>query len=130
MDHIQYEIDEVEPKMAHCHCSMCRKFHGASFLTFAEVKTDDFRWLKGKELLVNYVASNGTVRQFCCVCGSSMTFKSAHSTGNSIEIALGTLDSNFDQQPDAHIHVDSKAKWVNICDDLPKFAKDQDGKRI
>ena len=34
---IQYEIDKVEPKMAHCHCSMCRKFHGAAFSTFAEV---------------------------------------------------------------------------------------------
>jgi len=127
---IQYEIDEVEPKMAHCHCSMCQKFHGAAFSTFAEVKIDKFHWLKGKELLVDYVASNGTVRQFCRVCGSSMTFKSAHSTENYIEIALGTLDSNLDLQPDAHIHVDSKAKWINICDDLPQFAKDRNGKRI
>jgi len=127
---IQYEIDKVEPKMAHCHCSMCRKFHGAAFSTFVEVKTDDLRWLKGQELLVGYIASNGTVRQFCSVCGSSMTFNSAHSTGNSIAIALGTLDSDFDFQPDAHIHVDSKAKWINICDDLPQFAKERDEKLI
>ena len=27
---------------------------------------------------------------------------------------------------DAHIHIDSKAKWINIFDDLPQFAKDRD----
>jgi len=107
---------------------MCQKFHGAAFSTFAEVKIDKFHWLKGEELLVDYIASNETVRQFCGVCGSSMTFRSAHSTGNPIEIALGTLDSDFDLQPDAHIHVDSKAKWINICDDLPQFAKGRDEK--
>jgi len=109
---IQFEIDKVEPKMAHCHCSMCRKFHGAAFSTFAEVKIDNFRWLKGMGLLVDYIAGNGTVRQFCGVCGSSMTFKSAQRTGSSVEIALalGTLDSDFDLQVDAHIHVDSKAR--------------------
>ena len=57
-----------------------------------------------------------------------MTFKSAESTGNSIEIALGTLDSNFDLKPDARIHVASKAKWVNICDDLPQFSKNRESK--
>ena len=80
--------------MAHCHCSMCRKFHGSAFSTFAEVKRDCFGWLIGKELLVDYVADNGTMRQFCKICGSSMTFKPADHSGNSIEIALGTLDPN------------------------------------
>ena len=87
---------------------------------------DDFHWLTGKELLVDYVAKNRTVRQFCKICGSSLTFKSADHSGNSIEIALGTLDSDLDLQPDAHIHIDSKAKWITICDDLPQFAKDRD----
>ena len=35
---IKYAVDKIEPKMGHCHCSMCRKFHGAAFATFGEAK--------------------------------------------------------------------------------------------
>ncbi len=61
---IQDEIDAVESKMAHCYCAMCRKFHGAALSTFAEVKTDNYSSLKDKDSLVDYMASNGTGRQF------------------------------------------------------------------
>ena len=61
--------------MAHCHCSMCRKHTGAALATYGEAKKENFRWNKGTELLESYVASNGTTRKFCRVCGSSMTFK-------------------------------------------------------
>lgn len=118
---IKYEVDEIEPRMGHCHCSMCRKFHGAAFATLAEAKTDKFRWIEGEKLLANYTASNGTVRKFCRICGSSMIFCPAGDTGVSIEFSLGTLDSEIDLQPDAHIYIGSKANWYAVCDDLPQF---------
>jgi len=108
--------------MAHCHCSMCRKFHGAAFATFAEAKQDDFRWVAGQELLKSYVAENGSVREFCGNCGSSMTFAPSNSLGDVVEFALGTLESEIDIQPDAHIFVDNKASWFFITDDLPVFS--------
>lgn len=45
---VEYEVDEFSPKMAHCHCSMCRKFHGAAFATYGTAKKSAFRWLRGK----------------------------------------------------------------------------------
>ena len=33
---IQYEVDRIDSKMGHCHCTMCRKFHGAEFATLGE----------------------------------------------------------------------------------------------
>ncbi|MFW5442712.1 MAG: GFA family protein [Methylococcaceae bacterium] len=122
---IKYEVDNIAGKMAHCYCIMCRKFHGAAYSTFAEVKIEHFRWLQGKELLKSYLATNGTTRQFCSVCGSSMTFSSSKNSAETVEFSLGTLDSEILLSPDAHVHVASKANWTIICDNLPQYDGDR-----
>ena len=118
---IKYEVDEIEPRMGHCHCSMCRKFHGAAFATLGEAKTENFRWIEGETLLASYKASNGTVRRFCKQCGSSMTFTPSNDKDELVEFSLGALDSEIDIRPDAHIFTGSKANWSDICDDLPQY---------
>lgn len=127
---VQYEVDSFNSRMAHCHCSMCRKFHGAPFATFGEAKAADFRWLQGEDELVEYQADNGTTRCFCRHCGSSMTFASAGRGGDVVEVALGTLDSNLDLSPDAHIFVGSKANWSEIHDTLPQYVADRKSQRL
>jgi hypothetical protein len=127
---VGYAIDRFEPNVAHCHCSMCRKFHGAAFTTFASVRKEHFRWTGGERLLKSYRAPNGTVRRFCSNCGSSMVFVPAAGDGGMVEIALGTLDSDLDFGPDAHIFVGSKANWDVLCDELPKFVGDRDSERV
>lgn len=112
--------------MAHCHCSMCRKFHGAGFATYGHSKKDDFRWVEGEQLLSSYIASNGTTRSFCSRCGSSLVFKGREGEENEIIFALGTLDSDISQQPDAHIFVEFKANWVELNDELPKFKQERE----
>lgn len=124
---VKYEVDRIEPRMGHCHCSMCRKFHGAAFATLGEAESRHFRWLAGEDKLEAYAAPNGTVRRFCKLCGSSMTFASADDTGELVEFALGTLDSDIDLNPDAHIYVGSKANWVEISDDLPQYDAGRNG---
>ena len=118
---IAYEVTHIENATAHCHCTMCRKFHGAAFATFGEAKRSNFRWLAGEELLKNYTASNGAVRKFCAQCGSSLIFESAGCARDVIEFSLGTLDSVSHAKPDAHIFTDYKADWVEIADNLPRY---------
>ncbi len=118
---IKYEVDKIETNMGHCHCSMCRKFHGAGCATFGEAKAQNFRWTEGEEKLACYKAKNGTVRKFCKNCGSSMTFASTDDPQELIEFTLGTIDSKLDLRPDAHIYTGSKADWTTICDDLPQY---------
>ena len=127
---VKYEVDEFSPRMAHCHCSMCRKFHGAAFATFGEASLGDFRWIQGEEELQTYTADNGTARQFCRRCGSSMTFSSPNSPKDMVEIALGTLDSNLEMSPDAHIFVGSKASWSEIHDALPQYLGSRKSRRL
>ena len=116
---VKYEVKKIEPHMAHCHCNMCRKFHGAAFASFGEAKPENFKWLQGKDKLVDYVASNQSTRRFCKTCGSSMTFQPSFDNGGLIEFTLGTLDTPILEKPDAHIFTDFKANWYDVKDDLP-----------
>lgn len=118
---IKYEASKIEPRMGHCHCSMCRKFHGAAFATLGEALTENFRWVAGESLLKTYLAPNGTQRKFCENCGSSLIFEAANAGDELVEFSLGTLDSDIDLKPDAHIFTASGANWCELSDDLPKF---------
>lgn len=124
---IQFEVSDVGEKMGNCHCSMCRKFHGAAFATFGEANTENFKWLAGEALLKNYQADNGTVRQFCSNCGSSLIFKPANDTGKVVEFALACLDTPLEQRPDVHIFTKYKANWYEITDALPQFDEGRTG---
>lgn len=123
---IQYQVDKLEPRMGHCHCTMCRKFHGAAFATFGEAKTENFHWIKGEKLLKSYQAENDTIRQFCNNCGSSLIFKPSNDDGKLVEFSLASLDDEIDLIPDAHIFTASKANWVVVCDGLPQFKEARD----
>ncbi len=127
---VRFEVDEFLPRTGNCHCSMCRKFHGAAYATIAETSRDRFRWLAGEDLLKAYVADNGTTRRFCSNCGSSLTFASPLADPELVEIALGCFDDEVPVKPDAHIYVGSGASWAQPRDDLPQFEAGRDSKRI
>jgi hypothetical protein len=118
---IKYGVDKIESQIGHCHCTMCRKFHGAAFSTFGEAKVEHFHWLQGEDKLKSYLAPNGTQRQFCNNCGSSLIFKPANDKGEVVEFSLGTLDTEIQQKPDAHIFTESRVTWYEIRDQLPQF---------
>ncbi len=118
---VNFEIDEFLPQAAHCHCSMCRKFHGAAFATIAGVLRSKFRWVVGADALKGYTAENGTTRTFCRHCGSSLTFSSPRAPEDEVEIALGAMDEDVPVEPSAHIFVGSAANWAVLSDDLPQY---------
>ena len=126
---IRYEVDNIGARMAHCHCSMCRKFHGAAFATYGEAKQAEFRWLSGLAHLKSFRADNGTTRQFCEICGSSLTFSSDNYDEDVIEFALATLDSELELKPDAHIYTRYKACWYSIEDKLPQYKEGRNEER-
>lgn len=124
---IRYRVTNIGHQMAHCHCEDCRKFHGAAFSSFAEAHIENFQWLSGEPLLKAFVAPNGSTRQFCKACGSSLTFQ-ARLSKELIEFSLATLDdlprsTETSLQPDAHIFIDSKVIWYTPDDQLPKWPK-------
>ena len=96
---ISFEVKQFLPEAAHCHCTMCRKFHGAAYATYSGVKREHFRWLSGQDQLSEYRAENGSLRSFCRHCGSSLLFHSPKGDAGVVEIALATIDRELPLRP-------------------------------
>lgn len=71
-DGIEYQITGDIGPIFNCHCSLCRRWHGAAFRTRSTINADQFKWLKGENLLSGYFSSPTTERTFCSVCGSNL----------------------------------------------------------
>jgi len=127
---VRFEVDAFAPHTGNCHCSMCRKFHGAAYATIAEARREHFRWLAGEDALKAYTADNATTRRFCRHCGSSLTFSSPRADPDLVEIALGCFDDDVPVRPDAHIFVGSGAAWARPDDGLPQYEAGRDSKRL
>ena len=117
---VQFEIELPTLGCAHCHCSMCRRPHGASYVTWVEVPPERFRVTSGEENIARYASSETGTRGFCKVCGSQMICENT-SHPEFIDIALAALHGKIDRDPDAHYFFDSRADWTVVNDDLPKF---------
>jgi hypothetical protein len=115
---VRYEFTEPFQAMLHCHCSMCRKHHGAAFATFVAAPTAAFHWLSGDNAVGQYQSSERGARQFCRHCGSVAPMPLP---GTELTIApAGNLEGDPGIRPQSHIFVGSKAVWYTITDDLPQ----------
>jgi hypothetical protein len=116
---VRYEIAGTLGPSVHCHCSQCRKASGASFATNASTPSGAFRFVAGESLVGRWESSPGQYRCFCTRCGSPL-IKRIDAKPDEIRVRLGTLDSDPETTPAAHIFVGSKAPWTIITDDLPQ----------
>jgi hypothetical protein len=116
---IRYQITGPLTNPLNCHCSMCRKAHGAAFRSRAGVRAEDFRWVSGEELLTWYESSPGNHRRFCRQCGSPMLSRFDYDR-SVYGLPLGALDDDPKTTPAKHVFVANKAPWHDITDDLPQ----------
>lgn len=117
---IEYEITGELGPIFNCHCSKCRRWHGAAFRTRATIKSSQFKWIKGEEHLSGYHSSKNTVKTFCSICGSSL-ISTYDESPDKIGIPLGGLDQAPNNKIEGHFFVGSKSPWHEITDDLPQF---------
>ena len=119
---VRYEIHGDLTGVLNCHCSDCRKAHGAAFRTRATVQSKEFIWVSGEELVSHYEAAPSEFRTFCSLCGANLVTKFK----NKPEVygfALGTLDTDPGVKPQCHVFVSDKAPWHDITDGLPQYAE-------
>jgi hypothetical protein len=119
---VKYRIDGRLFDARYCHCSMCRKAHGSAFRARVGVKTADFTFVEGGDLVTYYESSPGNHRGFCRICGSPIVTR--FDTHRDIYgLALGSLDDDPGIRPTLHVYVASKAPWFTITDNLPQLAE-------
>jgi hypothetical protein len=117
---VRFEVDGPLERVAHCHCTMCRRAHGAAFVTWAAVPKQRVRVTSGADRLEHYRSSEIGTRSFCRTCGSSL-FCTLAPHPDVIDVAVGCLAPEHGAVPRAHVFWDDRAGWVEITDSLPRL---------
>ena len=104
-----------------CHCQMCRKSSGASFVTWVTFPLSQFEITDGEP--TSYRSSEHSRRVFCPHCGAQLTFWSTQ-WPSAIDVTVGTLDTPETFRPDHHIFVSSRISWLHLDDGLPEFPEE------
>src|ERR1700761_9010270 len=102
---VRYEVDGPFSMMVNCHCSRCRKHHGAPFATFVAAPLTGFRWVSGQDAIATFTTDVGT-RSFCSICGS-VTPMLVKEMGMAM-CPAGNLEGELGIKPQTHIFAASK----------------------
>jgi hypothetical protein len=117
---VRFEVDGEIEDFSHCHCSQCRRLHGAAYATFAGVASSKFRYVSGESEIAVYASSPKNDRVFCATCGSNILVV-AHQEPDVYYLSMSAVNGNPSHPPAYHSFVGSKAPWHEITDDLPQF---------
>jgi hypothetical protein len=99
---------------------MCRKTHGAGYVTWVGFESGQVNLTRGEDRLEWFDSSAGAQRGFCKTCGSSLFFRSERWEGE-LHIAMGCLDEAIDRQPQANVFFDTHVDWMPIDETLKKL---------
>jgi len=122
---VQFEVDGEIEDYSHCHCSQCRRLHGAAYATFAGVARSRFRYVSGESELRVYASSDSHDRVFCGNCGSNILVELSDEP-EALYLSMSTLEGDPPRPLGYHIYVGSKAPWHEIVDDLPQYESEPD----
>ena len=117
---VKFEANDEINDYSHCHCSQCRRLHGAAFASFGGIDFGKLNFTCGKDEIRQYASSPGSQRYFCGNCGSSLLV-TVDSEPDAAYLAMGVIDGNPACPSGYHQFVGSKAPWYDINDDLPRY---------
>lgn len=117
---VRFRIEMPTTACVHCHCSMCRRNHGASYVTWVALPGSQFQLDAGGEALVRFESSTHGSRSFCGRCGTSLLCESTERP-DEVDIPLANLEGAIDREPQLHIYFDDRADWAFADDGLPRL---------
>jgi hypothetical protein len=105
--------------VAHCHCSFCRRAHGAAFVTWVGFPAGQVTVDADAQAPTWHSSSPGARRGFCGRCGSPMFFESER-WPDETHVARALFLDELDREPSAHVFYESHVPWLELGDGLPK----------
>lgn len=110
---VSYCIDGPIKAVTHCHCSQCRKAHGAAFASYGSVPSAHLSVSDAEGAIRVFESSAGVSRSFCSTCGANLFWSNALGKfADWVSVALGTLDTPFEPVRQKHVHVQSGWCWL------------------
>jgi hypothetical protein len=89
---VRYTVTAPAVDTHHCHCNICRKFHGPLFVTLSIFPRNAFTYDKGTGNLGTYNSSDKVHRHFCKTCGCPISLDLVENP-DVIAVATGTIDN-------------------------------------
>ena len=117
---VTFEIEGDFENFYLCHCGRCRKDTGSAHAANLFSSTAKLRWLSGQEKTRTFnFRSEGHIKSFCKTCGSALP--NIQMNGELLVVPAGSLDTDIEIKPKAHIYYDSRANWDNELEKVFKF---------
>lgn len=118
---LRFAVELPSKWVAHCHCTMCRRAHGAAFVTWVGMEDGRARIDDSDQTLRWYASSPGAERGFCSRCGSMLFFRSSRWPGE-LHIVRANFDDDIDRAPQVHVYYHRHVDWAAIDpnDGLPR----------
>jgi hypothetical protein len=99
---------------------MCQRNHGAAFVTWFGLRSEQLAIDAGAEALTRHASSKHGTRTFCSRCGSSLFCDHSDQPGH-VNVVLAAMQTPIDREPELHAYFDSRARWITVADRLPRL---------
>jgi hypothetical protein len=117
---VKFEIEGAFDSFFLCHCKYCQKDTGSAHGANLFSTSASLRWVSGENGLKNFnLPSTQHVKSFCEECGSALP--NIQMAGKLLVVPAGSLDTELDLKPTAHIFHGSKARWEDGLESVRKF---------
>jgi len=121
---VSFEIEGPLSAPSLCHCSQCRRLHGAPG-AYTSAPASAYR-ISGEESLNWYATSQRAEQGFCRACGSKLFWREIG--GTVLDATMGSLDAPTGLTLGRHIWTRSQGDYYEIGHDgVPRFAESSRG---
>lgn len=118
---LRFILDFPSKWVAHCHCTLCRRAHGAAFVTWVGMDRDKVAIDDPHGRLSWHASTSRGERGFCARCGSTVFFRGDR-WPDELHVTLANLHGPADRAPQLHAYWDTHVDWVGLDPDdgLPR----------
>ncbi|WP_278922062.1 GFA family protein [Pseudophaeobacter profundi] len=117
---VKFSISGAFESFFLCHCSRCRKDSGSAHSANLFSSTAKITWVSGEGNIKTFqIPGSRHVKSFCTECGSALPVSQA--SAGILVVPAGSLDSQIDIRPKAHICFSSRANWDNDLASIEKI---------
>jgi len=110
-----------EPEVSvYCHCDDCRRSSGAPLIAAVGMPKSAIRWISDKTLA--RWKNDTCARLFCNYCGSPIA-QEHESAPDKVFFNTAFMDNPERFPPTFHSFEAQQLSWLELTDDLPRYAK-------
>lgn len=117
---VRVSTTSTNHKVGACHCSMCRKWGGSSFLAIECGSNVSF---EGEENIAVYQSSEWGERGFCNQCGSHLFYK--FKPKNQYYIPVGIFDNETGFVFDHQVFIDKKPDYYSFANETKNMTEEE-----